>query len=114
MGVYVAEINGRGIAAVNADQISDAEEFVKNPAIEIELMVLENDGCGMAKRRSACDQLSRKSRLLGEISRTKQYAKTRSMGINSHPGYASSCPLSILPTPSRYSLEPIELLPRVI
>jgi hypothetical protein len=44
MGVYVAEINGRGIAAVNADQISDAEELVKNPAIEIELMVLENDG----------------------------------------------------------------------
>ncbi len=44
MGVYVADINGRGIAAVNADQISDAEEFVKNPAIEIELMVLENDG----------------------------------------------------------------------
>src|SRR6266498_4048479 len=68
----------------------------------------------MAKRRSACDQLSRKSTLLGGISRTKQYAKTRSMGINSHPGYASSCPLSILPTPSRYSLEPIELLPRVI
>jgi len=44
MGVYVAEINGRGIAAVNADQISDAEKFVKNPAIEIELMVLESDG----------------------------------------------------------------------
>ena len=44
MGIYVAEINGRGIAAVNADQISDAEEFVKNPAVEIELMVLENDG----------------------------------------------------------------------
>jgi hypothetical protein len=44
MGVYVAEINGRGIAAVNADQISDAEGFVKNAAIQSELMVLENDG----------------------------------------------------------------------
>jgi hypothetical protein len=44
MSVYVAEINGRGIAAVNADQISDAEEFVKNPAIELELMLLECDG----------------------------------------------------------------------
>ena len=44
MDIYVAEINGRSIAAVNADQISDAESLVKNPAIEIELMVLENDG----------------------------------------------------------------------
>ncbi len=46
MGVYVAEIKGRGIAAVHADQISDAEEFVKNPAIEMELMVLENENDG--------------------------------------------------------------------
>ena len=44
MSIYVAEINGRGIAALNADQNSDAEKFVKNPAIEAELMVLENDG----------------------------------------------------------------------
>ena len=44
MNVYVAEINGPGIAALNADQNSDAEKFVKNPAIEAELMVLENDG----------------------------------------------------------------------
>jgi len=44
MGIYVAEINGRSIAAVNADQIADAESLVTNPAIEIELMVLENQG----------------------------------------------------------------------
>jgi hypothetical protein len=44
MDMYVAEINGRSIAAVNADQISDAEALVKNPAIETELLVLENDG----------------------------------------------------------------------
>jgi len=46
MGVYVAEVNGRGIAAVNAEQVSDAEEFVKSPAIEMELMVLENENDG--------------------------------------------------------------------
>src|SRR6266576_6042825 len=44
MDIYVAEINGRSIAAVNADQIADAESLVTNPAIEIELMVLENEG----------------------------------------------------------------------
>jgi len=44
MDIYVAEINGRSIAALNADQISDAEALVKNPAIKTELMVLENDG----------------------------------------------------------------------
>jgi hypothetical protein len=44
MDIYVAEINGRSIAAVSADKISDAEAVVKNPAIKIELMVIENDG----------------------------------------------------------------------
>ena len=82
---------------------------MKNPAIEIELMVLENDGAPLWDGEAPICM-----RAAWQDSRTKQYAKTRSMGINSHPGYASSCPLSILPTPSRYSLEPIELLPRVI
>jgi hypothetical protein len=44
MAVYVAEINGRGIAAVAANEIADAEAFVKTPAIKMELMVLENEG----------------------------------------------------------------------
>jgi hypothetical protein len=44
MDIYVAEINGRSIAAVSADKISDAEALVKTPEIETELMVIENDG----------------------------------------------------------------------
>jgi hypothetical protein len=44
MGVYVAEINGRGLAAVNADKASDAEAFLDSSAVEAELMILESNG----------------------------------------------------------------------
>jgi hypothetical protein len=47
--LYVAEINGRGIAAFNATDELMAKKFVKQELFETELMMLENDGartCG--------------------------------------------------------------------
>ncbi len=44
MAVYVAEINGRRFAAVNADKVSDAEAFLDSSAVEAELMILESNG----------------------------------------------------------------------
>jgi hypothetical protein len=91
MGVYVAEINGRGIAGVNAEQISDAEGFVKNPAIGSELMVLENDGAPLWDGDGAISMRTafRKGRLRGKISWIKQHAKTRWMLTNPNPGCVS-------------------------
>ena len=42
--LYVAEINGRGIAAFNVTDELMAKKFVKQELFESELMVLENDG----------------------------------------------------------------------
>jgi len=44
MRIFVAEINGRGFAAVNAERIADAEAVLDSSAFEAELMVLESDG----------------------------------------------------------------------
>jgi hypothetical protein len=66
MTVYVAEIEGRGIAAFQADNGSDAERVVRDPVFRDDLMVLMCGGLplwdGMAEirlRRAGPDEEAR-------------------------------------------------------
>ena len=43
MGVYVAEINGRPIAAVNAHTEDDAKDFLQSVAFREELLLLDDE-----------------------------------------------------------------------